>query len=96
MHANMADTTMAVSMLEALALSRQLIADKGIEAVVPDRASRAVAYPFNRAAYRRRNVIERMFGYLKNWKWIATRYDRLAMNYLDAVVLVVTVTHWPG
>jgi transposase len=34
--------------------------------------------------YRRRNVIERMFGKLKNWRRIATRYDRLARNYLAA------------
>lgn len=83
----MADITMAVPMLKALAPSRRLIADKaydadrlrawlqdkGIEAVIPGHVSRAVAYPLNRAAYRRRNAIERMFGHLKNWKRIATR-----------------------
>src|SRR3712207_162752 len=91
------DITMAVPLLEAPAPTRRLVADKaydadrlrawlqdkGIEAVIPGRAARAVAYPLNRAAYRRRNVIERMFGHLKNWKRIATRYDRLAVNYLD-------------
>jgi transposase len=106
----MADITMAVPILEALAPTKRLIADKaydadrlrawlqdkGIEAVIPGRASRAVAYPLNRAAYRRRNAIERMFGHLKNWKRIATRYDRLAVNYLAAIVLVATVTQWLG
>lgn len=106
----MADITMAVPMLEALAPAKRLIADKaydadrlrawlrdrGIEAVIPGRAARAVAYPLNRAAYRRRNVIERMFGRLKNWKRIATRYDRLAINYLAAIILVATVTQWLG
>ena len=106
----MADITMAVPMLEALAPARRLIADKaydadrlrdwlqdrGIEAVIPGRAARAVVYPLNRVAYRRRNVIERMFGRLKNWKRIATRYDRLAVNYLAAIVLVATVTQWLG
>jgi transposase len=57
---------------------------------------RAVVYPLNRVVYRRRNVIERMFGRLKNWKRIATRYDRLAVNYLAAIVLVATVTQWLG
>ncbi|KTQ85253.1 transposase, partial [Aureimonas ureilytica] len=47
-------------------------------------------------AYRRRNVIERMFGRLKNWKRIATRYDRLAVNYLAAIALIATVTQWLG
>jgi transposase len=107
---NMADITMAVPLLEALALGKRLIADKaydadrlrdwlqdrGIEAVIPGRAARAVVYPLNRVAYRRRNIIERMFGRLKNWKRIATRYDRLAVNYLAAIVLVATVTQWLG
>ncbi len=106
----MADITMAVPILEALAPTKRLIADKaydadrlrawlqdkGIEAVIPGRAARAVAYPLKRAAYRHRNVIERMFGHLKNWKRIATRYDRLAVNYLAAIVLVAIVTQWLG
>jgi transposase len=104
----MADITMAVPLLEALAPTRRLIADKaydadrlrtwlqdkGIEAVIPGRAARAIAYPLNRAASRRRNSIERLFGRLKNWKRIATRYDRLAVNYLAAIVLVATITQW--
>jgi transposase len=36
--------------------------------------------------------MERTFGWRKNWKRIATRYDRLAVNYLAAIVLVATVT----
>ncbi|EZQ12549.1 transposase, partial [Halopseudomonas bauzanensis] len=43
---------------------------------------------------RRRNIIERMFGKLKNWKRIATRYDRLAVNYLAAIALVALATQW--
>jgi len=70
---------MAQPMLEVLAPTHRLIADKAydadrlrgwlnerrIEAVIPGRASRDVAYPLNRTAYRRRNIIERMFGKLK-------------------------------
>lgn len=94
---------MAQPMLETMAPTHRLIADKaydadrlrgwlgerGIEAVIPGRASRGVAYPLNRTAYRRRNIIERMFGKLKNWKRIATRYDRLA-----AIALVALATQW--
>jgi transposase len=101
---------MAVPMLEALAPTMRLIADKaydadrlrnwltdrGIESVIPGRAARAVVHPLNRAAYRRRNIIERMLGRLKNWKRIATRYDRLAVNYLAAIALVATITQWLG
>jgi transposase len=42
-------------------------------------------------AYRRRNLIERMFCRMKDWRRIATRYDRLGDNYLAAVALVATV-----
>jgi transposase len=101
---------MAVPMLEALAPTMRFVADKaydadrlrnwlkhkGIEAVIPGRAARTSVYPINRAAYRRRNIIERMFGRLKNWKRIATRYDRLAINYLAAIALVATITQWLG
>jgi transposase len=107
---NIADITMALPILEAFAPAKRLIADKaydadrlrawlhdkGIEAVIPGRAARAVVYPLNRTAYRRRNIVERMFGRLKNWKRIATRYDRLAVNYLAAIILVATVTQWLG
>jgi transposase len=101
---------MAVPMLEAIAPAKLLIADKaydadrlrtwlqnkGIEAVIPGRAARSVVYTLNRTAYRRRNVIERMFGRLKNWKRIATRSDRLAVTSLAAIVLGATLTQWLG
>ncbi|GGE03388.1 IS5 family transposase [Aureimonas endophytica] len=73
---------------------RTWLIERQIEPVIPGRAARGVVYPLNRKAYRRRNVIERMFGRLKNWKRIATRYDRLAVNYLSAIALIATVTQW--
>ena len=45
---------------------RTWLQDRGIEAVIPGRATRAVVYPLNRTAYQRRNVIERMFGRLRD------------------------------
>jgi transposase len=38
--------------------------------------------------------VERLFCRLKNWRRLATRYDRLARNYLAALALVATVTEW--
>jgi transposase len=73
---------------------REWLVSRGIEAVIPARATRASVYPINKAAYRRRNIIERMFGRLKNWKRIATRYDRLAVNFMAAITLVALVTQW--
>lgn len=99
---------MAIPLLEASAPSRRLIADKAydadrlrrwleerrIKAVIPSTSSRNTPYPLDRRAYRRRNVIERFFCRLKNWRRIATRYDRLAANYLAAIALVAAVTEW--
>jgi transposase len=107
---NIADIFMALPLLEATRPTERLIADEAydadrlrswlidrqIEPVIPGRAARHVVYPLNRRAYRRRNVIERLFGRLKNWKRIATRYDRLAVNYLAAIALIATVTQWLG
>ncbi|MFZ3311794.1 MAG: transposase, partial [Xanthobacteraceae bacterium] len=41
-----------------------------------------------------RNLIERLFCRLKNWRRLATRYDRLARNYLAALALVAVVSEW--
>jgi transposase len=105
---NVADITMAVPLLSAVTAPRRLIADKAydaeslrdwlkarrIRAVIPSTASRTVPYPLDRRAYRRRNLIERLFGRLKNWRRIATRYDRLARNYMAALALVAVAAEW--
>ncbi len=44
--------------------------------------------------YRNRNAIERMFSRLKDFRRVATRYDRLADNFLAAVCLAATVSYW--
>jgi len=99
---------MAIPLLKDVATPRRLLADKAydadklrdwlrqrrIKAVIPSSAARRTPYPLDRTAYRRRNVIERMFGKLKNWRRIATRYDRLARNYLAALALVSIVVAW--
>ena len=50
--------------------------------------------PFFGTVYRRRNLIERLFCRLKNWRRLATRYDRLARNYIAALALVSVVIEW--
>ncbi|MBB2964290.1 transposase [Methylobacterium sp. R2-1] len=104
----MADISMALPLLEAVVPSRRLIADKAYDAqslrdwlksrkviaTIPSTATRTVPYKHSRIAYRRRNRIERLFGHLKNWRRVATRYDRLSCNYLAAVVIVSCVVAW--
>lgn len=62
--------------------------------VIPSTATRTVPYPLNPVAYGRRSMIERLFCRLKNWRRIATRYDRLARNYPAALALVAVATEW--
>ena len=73
---------------------RQLLDPHQIEAVIPSSARRTPPIAFDRLAYKRRNRIERFFCRIKDWRRIATRYDRLADNYLAAVALVSTVAFY--
>jgi hypothetical protein len=49
---------------------------------------------FSPFLYRNRNAIERMFCRLKDFRRIATRYDRNAANFLAAVCIAATVSYW--
>ena len=51
-------------------------------------------YPLDAKAYKRRNLIERMFCKLKNWRRVATRYDRHAQNYLSGLALAAIMISW--
>jgi transposase len=69
---------------------RRWLRSHGIQAVIPPRkrtgrprAGRPVTY--NKESYRRRNVVERQVGWLKEHRSLATRYDKLAVNYLAMV-----------
>lgn len=73
---------------------RSWLTARNVKAVIPSTAARRTPYPLDRRIYRRRNVIERLFGRLKNWRRIATRYDRHAQNYLAAIALVALVAEW--
>lgn len=73
---------------------RQFLAEQRADAVIPSTTSRKRPIPYDRQAYRERNLIERMFGRLKDWRRIATRYDKLAQNYLAAIHLAAIVMWW--
>lgn len=66
---------------------------RGTLAVVPNNPTRKNPYPFDRQLYRRRNLIERMFSRLKDFRRVATRYDKLAVVY-DAAVAIAAIVIW--
>jgi len=73
---------------------RQLLANQSIEAVIPSIARRKPLIPYDPVAYRQRNLIERMFGRLKDFRRIAIRYDKLARNFLASIALAATLIWW--
>jgi len=93
----LADLTPATCLADAAydsdALRTRLI-DQGATPVIPNNPTRKRKHPFDRRAYRLRNVIERTFSRLKDWRRIATRYDKLARNFHAAVILASIVTYW--
>jgi transposase len=58
------------------------------------RQPRRTAPAFDAEAYKGRNVVERAFGRLKQWRGIATRYDKHARNYRAGIVLGDIVLFW--
>ena len=61
---------------------------------IPPKANRIWKNCFSPVLYRARNAIEHMFCRLKDFRRVATRYDRLATNFLAAVCIAATVSYW--
>ena len=61
---------------------------------IPAKSSRRWKPCFSPVLYRSRNAIERMFCRLKDFRRVATRYDRLASNFMAAICLAATVSYW--
>ena len=64
---------------------------QGSQAVIPPRSNRLIPRTFDRHIYRDRNLIERFFARIKQFRRIATRYDKLAQSFLSFVHLACTI-----
>ena len=73
---------------------RAFLKQGGIRAVIPGKANRKKKFRHDKQAYKGRNVVERCFCRLKDFRRIATRYDKLAQNFLSALCLVAIVAYW--
>lgn len=73
---------------------RQFLLNRGTTPVIPNNPTRKHWHPFDPVAYKQRNLIERMFCRLKDFRRIATRYDKLAVNFAAAVTLAAIVIWW--
>jgi transposase len=92
----MSDMPMAELLLQNLPAGTHVIADKGYDAdwirdlieeqrcvpVIPPKSNRYDGIGYSRRKYRQRNLVERCINKLKQFRHVATRYDRIAHNYL--------------
>ena len=99
------DAPQAIPLLTGIKASH-VIADKGYDsnrilgfiqgqgavAVIPPKSNRRVVRTYDKDVYKQRNLIERAFNKLKNWRRIATRYDRRSLYFMAALYLASAVT----
>ncbi len=72
---------------------RQAINEKGALAVIPNNPSRAKKHRLDKHLYAQRHLVECCFSKLKQFRRVATRYEKTARNYL-AVVTIAAIALW--
>ena len=73
---------------------RRFLSERGTTPVIKQNPTRKREHPFDKDAYRGRNIIERAFSHLKDWRRVATRYDKLARNFCATVILATILRWW--
>ncbi len=105
---NAANSPLAPHLLAGLKGARYLLADKGYDAnslrrhlrlseivpVIPGRSNRKRKIRYDAKRYKSRHLIKNAFCRLKDFRRVATRYDKLARNFLSAVALATLVAFW--
>jgi transposase len=104
----MSDFHRAALMIDAFPKAKVLLGDKGyhadwfrealatrkIEDCIPSKSNRKIRIPYNAVLYRQRHKVEMMFGKLKDWRRIHTRYDRCAHTFMSAICITATILFW--
>ena len=105
---NVSDINAAPALLERAGRMRYLLGDKGYDAdrlsrslresgtvpVIPGRRNRKRAIRYDQERYRGRHLIENAFCRMKDFRRVATRYDKLAANFLSGVALATAIAFW--
>ena len=73
---------------------RKFLIERGTTPVIPNNPTRKRIQPFDPVAYKQRNLVERMFCRLKDWRRVATRYDKLAAIFASAVFIAAIIIWW--
>ncbi len=69
---------------------RKALMDKGITPCIPPKKNRKRSIPYDAMLYKKRHKVENMFAKLKDWRRIATRYDRCAHTFFSAICIAAT------
>ena len=103
------DSEPAIELLKSVALKgKTILADKayscehircylqqhGALACIPDKANFRIKHDFDSQLYKQRNIVERFFQRIKNYRHISTRYDKLAFCFENFVLLAASVIHF--
>lgn len=105
---NVSDVSAVPALLERAGRVRYLLGDKGYDADhlreaarragaipgIPGRSNRKRTIRYDEQRYRGRHLIENAFCRLKDFRRVATRYDKLANNFLSAVALATMISFW--
>ncbi len=105
---NVSDVKTAPALIERAGRMRYLLGDKGYDAdrlrrslreagavpVIPGRRNRKRAIRYDQERYRDRHLIENAFCRMKDFRRVATRYDKLAANFLSGVALATAIAFW--
>ena len=73
---------------------REALSNRKIQACIPSKSNRKVPIPHDAIIYKQRHKIENMFGRLKDWRRIHTRYDRCAHTFMSAIYIAATIIFW--
>ena len=98
----------ALLLFSALPRAKELLADKGYDSdwfraaltergippCIPPRKNRKVQYHYDKKLYRQRHKIENVFGRIKDWRRVPTRYDRCARTFMSAISIAATCCYW--
>jgi transposase len=87
-----ADVVMADTAYDSDAF-REVVAQKGAQAVIPSNPSRARKHPLDTHLYAQRHLVECCFSRLKQFRRVATRYEKTKRNYI-AVVTLAAIILW--
>jgi transposase len=73
---------------------RKWLEERGTTPVIPSKRNHKVQIEYDLAIYKQRNIVERMFCRIKDWRRVATRFDRNIKNFMATIAIAAIVIWW--